>query len=106
MPLPRISRKAAALQLKGVTGCIADGASCSENAQLASETSVTHFISDYYSTPDTWPVKTAAARVLSALNSWLYHHGKQSSLAHNGSGDDVQRRHYQIDFRAYFSRRR
>jgi protein phosphatase len=76
--------KGAALQLKGVAGCIADGASCSENAQLASETSVTHFISDYYSTPDTWPVKTAAARVLSALNSWLYHHGKQSVLPHNG----------------------
>lgn len=76
--------KGGALQLKGVTGCIADGASCSSDAQLASETSVLHFISDYYSTPDTWPVKTAAARVLSALNSWLYHHGKQSTLAHNG----------------------
>src|SRR6185436_823830 len=60
--------------LKGVTACIADGASCSAEAQLASETAVTHFTSDYYSTPDTWPVKTAAARVLSALNSWLYHH--------------------------------
>ena len=76
--------KGVALQLKGVTGCIADGASCSADAQLASQTGVTHFINDYYSTPDTWPVKTAAARVLSALNSWLYHHGKQSTLAHNG----------------------
>jgi len=45
------------LALKGVTACIADGASCSDNAKLASETSVTHFINDYYSTPDTWPVK-------------------------------------------------
>ncbi len=70
--------------LKGVTACIADGASCSVQAQLASETAVTLFISDYYSTPDTWPVKVAASRVLSALNSWLYHHGKQSTLAHNG----------------------
>jgi protein phosphatase len=76
--------RGAALSLKGVAGCIADGASCSEDAQLASETSVTHFINDYYSTPDTWPVKTAAARVLSALNSWLHHHGQQSALAHNG----------------------
>lgn len=72
------------LALKGVTVCIADGASCSDNAKLASETSVTHFINDYYSTPDTWPVKTAAARVLSALNSWLYHHGRQQQLQHNG----------------------
>ncbi len=73
-----------ALALKGVTACIADGASCSDNAQLASETSVTHFMADYYSTPDTWPVKTAVARVLSALNSWLFHHGRQQILQHNG----------------------
>lgn len=72
------------LALKGVTVCIADGASCSDNAQLASETSVTHFINDYYSTPDTWPVKTAAARVLSALNSWLFHHSRQQMVRHNG----------------------
>ena len=76
--------KGNAVQLKGIAACIADGASCSEQAQLASETAVTHFLSDYYSTPDTWPVKTAGARVLSALNSWLYHHGKQSVLPHNG----------------------
>ena len=73
-----------ALALKGVTACIADGASCSDNAKLASETSVTHFINDYYSTPDTWPVKTAAARVLSALNSWLFHHSRQQALLHKG----------------------
>lgn len=73
-----------ALALKGVTACIADGASCSDNAQLASETSVTHFVNDYYSTPDTWPVKTAAARVLSALNSWLFHHSRQQTIRHNG----------------------
>ena len=72
------------LALKGVTVCIADGASCSDNAKLASETSVTHFVNDYYSTPDTWPVKTAAARVLSALNSWLFHHSRQQMVRHNG----------------------
>ena len=72
------------LALKGVTACIADGASCSDDAQLASETSVTHFVNDYYSTPDTWPVKTAAARVLSALNAWLFHHGRQQVMRHHG----------------------
>ncbi|MGI1678498.1 MAG: bifunctional protein-serine/threonine kinase/phosphatase [Cellvibrionaceae bacterium] len=70
--------------LKGAVACIADGVSCSENAQRASQTSVTQFIEDYYSTPDAWPVKTAAARVLSSMNSWLYHYGQQSSLPHNG----------------------
>ena len=70
--------------LKGGIACIADGVSCSENAQQASSTSVTLFIEDYFSTPDTWPVKVAAARILSSLNSWLYHHGQQSHARHNG----------------------
>lgn len=71
------------VKYKGVAACIADGVSCSENAQQASSTSVTHFLQDYYSTPDSWDVKTAAGKVLSALNSWLYHHGQQASARHN-----------------------
>ncbi len=73
-----------ARHLKGCVACMADGVSCSDNAQQASQTAVTTFIDDYFSTPDTWPVKTAAARVLSSLNAWLYHHGQQSSARHNG----------------------
>jgi serine/threonine protein phosphatase PrpC/tRNA A-37 threonylcarbamoyl transferase component Bud32 len=69
---------------KGIGICIADGVSCSENAQHASTTSVTHFLNDYYSTPDTWDVKTAAKHVISSLNAWLYHHGQQASARHNG----------------------
>jgi serine/threonine protein kinase len=72
-------------QLKGITACIADGVSCSENAQLASQTAVTLFIDDYYSTPDSWTVRTSAARVLSSLNSWLYHHGRQDYQPQNGA---------------------
>lgn len=64
----------AALQYKGIAACIADGVSCSVNAQNASQTSVTQFIQDYYSTPDSWSVKDASARVLTSLNSWLHHH--------------------------------
>ncbi len=71
-------------KIKGAVACVADGVSCSENAQHASQTSVTQFIDDYYSTPDTWPVKTAAARVLSSMNSWLFHYGQRTSLPHNG----------------------
>jgi protein phosphatase len=73
-----------AVKYKGIGVCIADGVSCSDNAQQASATSVTHFLQDYYSTPDSWDVKTAAARVLSALNAWLFHHGQQASARHNG----------------------
>ncbi|UTA46879.1 bifunctional protein-serine/threonine kinase/phosphatase [Simiduia sp. 21SJ11W-1] len=76
--------KGSVAQLKGGVACIADGVSCSDNAQQASSTSVTLFIEDYFSTPDTWPVKVAANRVLSSLNSWLYHHGQQASARHNG----------------------
>jgi len=78
--LPRKS----VVQYKGVVACIADGVSCSENGQQASHTCVTQFIDDYYSTPDTWGVKKAAAKVLTSLNGWLYHHGQQSDLRHNG----------------------
>ena len=62
---------------KGTVAAIADGVSCSERSQEASQLSVSDFISDYYSTPDTWTVKGSAARVLNALNSWLYQHGNQ-----------------------------
>ncbi len=62
---------------KGIVAAIADGVSSSERSQEASQLSVTDFISDYYSTPETWSVKDSAARVLNALNSWLYQHGNQ-----------------------------
>jgi protein phosphatase len=74
---------ALARHAKGAVACIADGVSCSENAQLASETSVTTFIQDYLSTPESWDVKTASARVLSALNAWLYHQGQVALARHN-----------------------
>jgi len=69
--------------LKGAAVCIADGVSSSAKAQLASQTSVTHFIEEYYSTPDTWEVKTAVTKVLQALNDWLYHHGQHVTQAHH-----------------------
>src|SRR5690606_40018293 len=51
---------------RGVVAVVADGASCSEEARLASQTAVLTFIQDYMSTPDSWDVKTSASRVLSA----------------------------------------
>ena len=72
------------IRFKGVGACIADGASSTANAQQASSTSVTHFLHDYYSTPDSWDVKRSASKVLTSLNSWLYHHGKQASSNNNG----------------------
>lgn len=65
--------------IKGCVACIADGVSSSEESQVASQTSVTTFINDYFSTPDSWRVKDSVARVLSSLNSWLFHQSKQNS---------------------------
>jgi serine/threonine protein phosphatase PrpC len=70
--------------LKGVVACIADGVSCSENAQQASQMAVSQFIDDYYATPDTWKVRTAVSKILSSLNTWLFHHGQNTLARHNG----------------------
>ena len=69
---------------KGVVACLADGVSCSAQAEQASQISVTQFIEEYYATPKTWGVKQSAGKVLHALNQWLFHQGCQSELQHNG----------------------
>ncbi len=69
---------------KGVGVCVADGVSCSENASQASTLSVTHFLQDYYSTPESWDVKSAASKVLSSLNAWLFHHSLQGGVKQDG----------------------
>ena len=60
--------------LKGAVAVIADGLSSCERADKASQTAVTEFIDEYLATPETWSVKTSAARVLNALNRWFCHH--------------------------------
>lgn len=57
---------------KGIVAAIADGISSSEVSQQASSTAITSFIDDYYATPDSWSVNTAASRVLQSINAWLY----------------------------------
>ncbi|WP_373086831.1 protein kinase [Zhongshania sp.] len=57
---------------KGIAVAIADGISSSQVSQLASETAVKTFLSDYYCTSDAWSVKTSALKVLAASNAWLY----------------------------------
>lgn len=71
------------VKLKGVGMCVADGVSSSNNAHQASSMTVTHFLQDYFSTPDTWDVKSAAAKVLSSLNAWLFHHSQQATAKDN-----------------------
>ncbi|HBC57212.1 MAG TPA: serine/threonine protein kinase, partial [Gammaproteobacteria bacterium] len=64
------------LTTKGIAVAIADGVSSAEEGKEASEISVRSFLSDYYSTPDSWTVKTSAHKILAALNRWLYSQGQ------------------------------
>lgn len=74
----------ALLTNKGIVAVIADGVSAAEAGEEASHTSVSSFISDYYSTHDSWSVKTSGVKVLSALNRWLYGRGQQYPDAEKG----------------------
>jgi len=60
------------LTSKGVAIGLADGISSSDVSQHASEIAVKGFLDDYYSTSESWTVKTSVQRVLKATNSWLY----------------------------------
>jgi len=61
---------------KGIAIAIADGMSGSDAGKQASHCCVAAFLSDYYSTPDSWSVKHAGQQILSATNSWLYSQGQ------------------------------
>ncbi|GAV21123.1 serine/threonine-protein kinase StkP [Mariprofundus micogutta] len=62
---------------KGIVAITADGVGSSEAAKEASEYCVQGFISDYFSTPMSWSVKTAGERIIRSLNSWLYSQGQR-----------------------------
>lgn len=60
------------LEYKGIASVMADGVSASARAKEASSCCVKSFLSDYYSTPDSWSIEHSAVKVISALNNWLY----------------------------------
>ncbi|MDF1882254.1 bifunctional protein-serine/threonine kinase/phosphatase [Sulfurimonas sp. MAG313] len=68
------------LSSKGFAMAIADGISSSSVSQEASKTSVTSFLNDYFSTPDTWSVQKSAERVIASINSHLNSQSKQSQF--------------------------
>ncbi|MGB5337665.1 MAG: bifunctional protein-serine/threonine kinase/phosphatase [Gammaproteobacteria bacterium] len=65
----------ALLGTRGVAAVIADGMSGSEAGKAAAEACVSGFLADYFSTPESWRTETAGAKVLTALNRWLYGQG-------------------------------
>ncbi len=66
----------ATLETKGIACALADGISSSAEGKQASQACVTGFISDYFSTPDSWSVKQSGGKVLTAINTWM--HGQSS----------------------------
>ena len=60
------------LTTKGVAITIADGVSSAEGGREAAESCVRGFLNDYFSTPESWTVKSSGQRILGALNHWLY----------------------------------
>ena len=65
------------LTAKGIAAVIADGMSGSEAGREAADACVQGFLSDYFSTPDSWTVETSGEKILGALNRWLYSQGHQ-----------------------------
>jgi len=76
--------KGSLLSNKGAVAVIADGVSAAEAGKEASETCVHNFLSDYYSTPDSWSVKKSTSQVLTALNRWLFGQGRHFTDAKKG----------------------
>ena len=57
---------------KGIAMAIADGISSSAVSQVAAETAIKSFLTDYYCTSPSWTVKTSGSRVIAATNAWLF----------------------------------
>lgn len=72
------------LTTKGAVTVICDGVSAAEAAEQASSIGVSNFITDYYSTPDSWSVKKSSSQVITALNRWLFGLGQDYREAHRG----------------------
>src|SRR3979409_326452 len=69
------------LSLKGIAIVLADGISSSNVSQIASESAVKSFLTDYYCTSESWSVKTSAHRVIAATNSWLHSQTRRNQFA-------------------------
>src|SRR5215204_3025349 len=71
------------LSVKGIAIVLADGISSSNVSQIASQSAVKGFLTDYYCTSESWSVKTSAQRVIAATNSWLHAETRRSQHAYD-----------------------
>ncbi len=61
-----------------VVAAVADGIGGAKNGRVAAETAVRGFLDGFCDLPETMEVRRAGARVLNALNSWIYSEGKRN----------------------------
>ncbi|HXW29841.1 MAG TPA: protein phosphatase 2C domain-containing protein, partial [Xanthobacteraceae bacterium] len=62
-----------------VIAAIADGIGGAKGGRVAAETAVRGFLDGFCDLPETMEVRHAAARVLNALNSWIYSQGQRDT---------------------------
>src|SRR5215470_14781679 len=62
-----------------VVAAIADGIGGAKGGRVAAETAVRGFLDGFCDLPETMEVRRAAARVLNALNGWLYSQGHRDA---------------------------
>ncbi len=60
-----------------VVAAIADGVAGARGGRVAAETAVRGFLDGFWDLPETMEVRRAAARVVNALNGWIYSLGRQ-----------------------------
>ena len=73
--------EADSLLTKGFATVVSDGVSAASGGKIAAELCVNGFLSDYFSTPDSWSILTSASMVLDGLNRWLYSQANSQGLA-------------------------
>ena len=64
---------------RDVVAAIADGIGGAKGGRVAAETAVRGFLDGFCDLPETMEVRRAAARVLNALNGWIYSQGQQDT---------------------------
>jgi len=64
---------------RDVVAAIADGIGGAKGGRVAAETAVRGFLDGIFDLPETMEVRRAGARVLNALNAWIYSEGKRNA---------------------------
>ena len=64
---------------RDVVAAIADGIGGAKGGRVAAETAVRGFLDGFCDLPETMEVRRASARVLNALNGWIYSEGRRNA---------------------------